>query len=97
IGARADHAFIIHRADVNVPIHIEYFAHAYGAFAGDKYKKASAANIASVIAAQTSGRDTQEYIRRLIFNTLMGNDDMHLKNWSLIYPRQAKRASVSGI
>ena len=29
--------------------------------------------------------DTQEFIRRLVFNTLIGNADMHLKNWSLIY------------
>jgi serine/threonine-protein kinase HipA len=27
-----------------------------------------------------------EYIRRLVFSTLIGNGDMHLKNWSLIYP-----------
>ena len=27
-----------------------------------------------------------EFIRRLPFNVLIGNGDMHLKNWSLIYP-----------
>lgn len=27
-----------------------------------------------------------EFIRRLVFNTLIGNGDMHLKNWSLITP-----------
>jgi serine/threonine-protein kinase HipA len=35
------------------------------------------------------GRDTEslrEYARRLVFNTLVGNGDAHLKNWSLIYP-----------
>ena len=83
------HAFIIQRfdrADDNVSIHIEDFAQVYGVFAEDKYKKASSANIASVIAAETSGQDTAEFIRRLTFNTLIGNGDMHLKNWSLIYP-----------
>ncbi len=25
-------------------------------------------------------------MRRLTFSTLIGNGDMHLKNWSLIYP-----------
>jgi serine/threonine-protein kinase HipA len=25
-------------------------------------------------------------VRRLTFNTLIGNADMHLKNWSMIYP-----------
>jgi serine/threonine-protein kinase HipA len=27
----------------------------------------------------------KEFIRRLIFTVAMGNNDMHLKNWSLIY------------
>jgi serine/threonine-protein kinase HipA len=27
-----------------------------------------------------------EFIRRLVFNAAIGNADMHLKNWSLIYP-----------
>jgi serine/threonine-protein kinase HipA len=26
-----------------------------------------------------------EFVRRLIFNAAIGNNDMHLKNWSLIY------------
>ncbi|WP_425270456.1 type II toxin-antitoxin system HipA family toxin [Marinobacterium iners] len=26
-----------------------------------------------------------EFTRRLVFNTLIGNADMHLKNWSVIY------------
>lgn len=26
-----------------------------------------------------------EFIRRFVFNALIGNGDMHLKNWSLIY------------
>jgi serine/threonine-protein kinase HipA len=27
-----------------------------------------------------------EFVRRLVFSALIGNGDMHLKNWSLIYP-----------
>ena len=27
-----------------------------------------------------------EFLRRFVFNALIGNADMHLKNWSLIYP-----------
>lgn len=89
IDKLGNHAFIIQRfdrADDNVSIHIEDFAQVYGVFAEDKYKKASSANIASVIAGETGGQDTEEFIRRLTFNTLIGNGDMHLKNWSLIYP-----------
>ena len=91
------HAFILQRfdrADDNVSIHIEDFAQVYGVFAEDKYKKASSANIASVIAAETYGQDSEEFIRRLTFNTLIGNGDMHLKNWSLIYP-DGKNARLS--
>jgi len=89
IDKLGNHAFIIQRfdrAEDKVSIHIEDFAQVYGIFAEDKYKKASSANIASVVAAETDGKDTEEFIRRLTFNTLIGNGDMHLKNWSLIYP-----------
>jgi serine/threonine-protein kinase HipA len=27
-----------------------------------------------------------EFIRRLVFNAAIGNADMHLKNWSVLYP-----------
>ena len=27
-----------------------------------------------------------ECVRRTVFNMLCGNDDAHLKNWSLVYP-----------
>lgn len=35
-----------------------------------------------------------EFIRRLVFNTLIGNADMHLKNWSLIY-KDRRTATLS--
>lgn len=82
-------AFIIERFDRTQDkqaIHIEDFAQVFGVFAEDKYKKASSANIARVIATESDATDTAEFIRRLTFNTLIGNGDMHLKNWSLIYP-----------
>ncbi|WP_372801523.1 HipA domain-containing protein [Paracoccus seriniphilus] len=41
-----------------------------------------------MIAAESDHADIAEFIRRLTFNTLIGNGDMHLKNWSLIYPDQ---------
>lgn len=89
IDKLGNHAFIIQRFDraaEKMSVHIEDFAQVYGVFAESKYKKATSANIASVIAAETGGLDTEEFIRRLTFNTLIGNGDMHLKNWSLIYP-----------
>lgn len=67
-------------------VHIEDFAQVFGVYPADKYKKASYQNIASVIAVESDDTDIAEFIRRLTFNTLIGNADMHLKNWSMIYP-----------
>lgn len=67
-------------------IHMEDFAQVFGLFPDDKYKKRSYANIASVLWAETGEAGTYEFLRRLIFSVLIGNADMHLKNWSLLYP-----------
>ena len=67
-------------------VHIEDFAQVFGVYPKDKYEKASQRNIAMVLAAECAEADIVEYIRRLTFNVLIGNADMHLKNWSLIYP-----------
>jgi len=67
-------------------VHIEDFAQVFGVYPRDKYDKASARNIATVIGIEGSADDIAEFIRRLTFNALIGNADMHLKNWSLIYP-----------
>ena len=73
-------------------VHMEDFAQVFGVYPEDKYKKASARNIARVIAAEGSEVDTVEFVRRLTFNTLIGNADMHLKNWSMIYPDRRSAA-----
>jgi len=67
-------------------VHIEDFAQVFGVYPRDKYRKASYMNIARVIGAECSAGDIAEFIRRLTFNTLIGNADMHLKNWSIVYP-----------
>jgi len=67
-------------------VHIEDFAQVFGVWPEDKYKRASARNIAEVIGIEAGDEAAAEFIRRLVFNTLIGNADMHLKNWSLIYP-----------
>ncbi|MFA5951872.1 MAG: type II toxin-antitoxin system HipA family toxin [Hyphomicrobium sp.] len=68
------------------PVHIEDFAQVFGVFPDDKYKTASYRNIAKVIGIEAGDLAAAEFIRRLIFSALIGNGDMHLKNWSLIYP-----------
>jgi serine/threonine-protein kinase HipA len=67
-------------------VHIEDFAQIFGIYPEKKYDKGSARNIAQVLGAEGSDTDIAEFIRRLVFNTLIGNADMHLKNWSVIYP-----------
>lgn len=68
------------------PVHIEDFAQIFNVYPHDKYKKASMRNIARVIASEGGEADITEFVRRLTFNMLIGNADMHLKNWSMMYP-----------
>jgi serine/threonine-protein kinase HipA len=65
---------------------MEDFAQVFGQFPNDKYHSRSYANIAAVLWAETGDRSTYEFVRRLVFSLLIGNADMHLKNWSLLYP-----------
>jgi len=67
-------------------IHMEDFAQVFGLFPEDKYERRSYANVAAVLWAETGADDTYEFVRRLVFSVLIGNGDMHLKNWSLLYP-----------
>jgi serine/threonine-protein kinase HipA len=67
-------------------IHMEDFAQVFGLFPENKYKSVSYANIARVLWAETGEVGTYEFIRRITFSVLIGNADMHLKNWSLLYP-----------
>jgi serine/threonine-protein kinase HipA len=67
-------------------IHMEDFAQVFGLFPDDKYGGRSYANIAAVLWAETGEEGTYEFVRRLMFSVLIGNADMHLKNWSLLYP-----------
>lgn len=87
IGRFGDNAFAIKRFDRvdGQARHIEDFAQVFGVYPEDKYKKASMHNIAQVIGIEGQDEDIAELTRRLVFNTLIGNADMHLKNWSVIY------------
>lgn len=73
-------------------VHVEDFAQIFGVYPHEKYRKASMRSIARVIAAEGSEGDIAEFVRRLTFNMLIGNADMHLKNWSVIYPDRRKPA-----
>ena len=88
IGPLKGQAFAIERFDRlpdGAAVHIEDFAQIFGVYPDDKYSKASAMNVATVIGAEGGEADIVEFVRRLTFNTLIGNADMHVKNWSLRY------------
>ncbi len=71
-------------------IHMEDFAQVFGEFPNNKYKFHSYANIAAVLWAEIGEDALLEFVRRLVFSVVIGNADMHLKNWSLLYPDSRK-------
>lgn len=88
-------AFVIKRFDRTGDggvVHMEDFAQVFNVYPGDKYDRASYRNIAEVIWVEMGEEGVTEFIRRLVFSTLIGNADMHLKNWSLIYPDRRNAA-----
>ena len=88
IGELKGRALAVRRFDRTPagPVHTEDFAQVFGVFPEEKYRRASYANIARVIGIEAGSAGVAEFIRRLVFSALVGNGDMHLKNWSLIYP-----------
>jgi serine/threonine-protein kinase HipA len=88
-GAMEGKALAVERFDRSASgdtIHMEDFAQVFGLYPHDKYHHVSYANIAAVLWAETGEAGTYEFLRRLVFSVLIGNADMHLKNWSLLYP-----------
>ncbi len=71
-------------------VHMEDFAQVFGQYPNDKYRFRSYANIAAVLWAEVGEDAVVEFVRRLVFSVVIGNADMHLKNWSLLYPDRRK-------
>lgn len=89
VEVSGESAFVIKRFDraaAGEHIHIEDFAQVFGIYPKRKYERASYRDIAEVLWTETGKAGVVEFLRRLVFNILIGNADMHLKNWSLIYP-----------
>ena len=84
------------RTESGTAIHIEDFAQVFGLYPEKKYAQASYRKIAEVLWAETGADGVAEFIRRLVFNALIGNADMHLKNWSLIYRDRRQAALAPG-
>jgi len=87
IAAYGASAFAIERFDrgPNGAVHIEDFAQVFRVYPDDKYENASYRSILTVLAIETDETSIAQFIRRLTYSVLIGNGDMHLKNWSLIY------------
>lgn len=58
-------------------------------------KKLAYESIARVLAAVCDRTDVLEFVRRLAFCIVIGNEDAHLKNWSLLYDASGVRARLS--
>jgi serine/threonine-protein kinase HipA len=67
-------------------IHIEDFNQIFNQYPDDKYKNVSYGNMLTFTWEILGKESTREFVRRLVFSIGIGNGDMHLKNWSVIYP-----------
>jgi serine/threonine-protein kinase HipA len=66
-------------------IHAEDFNQIYGQYPENKYEEHGYTGMAKDVWALLGEKGLREFIRRVIFNAAIGNADMHLKNWSLLY------------
>ena len=81
-------SFAIRRFDrprPDVCAHIEDFAQVLGVYPEDKCARASYSTIARILWREAGADAVIEFVRRLVFNAVIGNADAHLKNWSVIY------------
>ncbi len=92
-----DHALAVRRFDRpprGPRVHIEDFAQVFNEFPSRKYERASYEDIGRVLWAEAGLESIKELARRLAFSALIGNADMHLKNWSVIY-RDGRTAALA--
>ena len=78
-------------------IHIEDFAQVFGIDPSRKYEGAAYHDIASALGVAVSLTAALEFVRRLALTVITGNGDMHLKNWSLIYPGNGDKPALAPI
>lgn len=86
-------AFVIRRFDrvAGRRIHMEDFAQATGERPADKYTpRLNYTDLTRLVAMVCDEEDVVDLSRRLMFNVIVGNGDMHLKNWSFVYPDARK-------
>ncbi len=86
---RPEPAYIVRRFDRSVNdkrIHMEDMAQVFDLYPENKYDRYTYHHIAKVVKFVAGSKGLDEFLRRLVFMVASGNSDMHLKNWSLLYP-----------
>lgn len=81
------------RAPGGEQIHIEDMAQVRGLYPNQKYQ-GSFETVGGLLYRGQDHESLREFVRRLVFNLLIGNGDAHLKNWSLIY-RDGRHPEIS--
>lgn len=96
-AASEEHAFSIERFDRSAEgrVHMEDFCQAGNLPGRESLKYRGSVEYVMKMAYRNCDRDSLvECVRRTVFNMLCGNDDAHLKNWSLIY-RDRRNGALS--
>jgi serine/threonine-protein kinase HipA len=76
-------------------VHQEDFAQVLGVYPADKYTRANTETVANLY-LKLAGLDAlTEFVRRMVFIIASGNEDAHLKNWSLLYPGSGTQATIA--
>lgn len=78
-------------------VHMEDFAQVFGRYPSEKYTGAAYHNIAAALNSGVSFDAAIEFVRRLALTALTGNGDMHLKNWSLLYPGDGRTPTLAPV
>jgi serine/threonine-protein kinase HipA len=77
-------------------VHAEDFNQIAGQPPTEKYEHKTTEYVASVVSQLCPSEDVEELIARIVFGVAIGNGDMHLKNWGVVYPdgRNARLAPL---
>lgn len=68
-----------------IKTHIEDFAQVFRLYPERKYERYGYVAIGRILATFAGEPAIDQFARRLAFSAMIGNADMHLKNWSLVY------------
>ena len=74
------------RGNGGTRVHVEDMNQIADQYPADKYEHRAMHWIANVVQTLCEPDDVDELVARLVFGIGIGNDDMHLKNWAVIYP-----------